>query len=108
MICSWQFLTEFRNFTLTVVPRTATRQPCFFGSHTISSEEGPQQGDPLDPLLFCNRIHTLLSSLASELNLGYVDDVTLGGPVDTVASDPRRRDCQGGRQNGANPELLQM
>jgi len=87
MICSWQFLTEFRNFTLTVVPRTATRQPCFFGSHTISSEEGPQQGDPLDPLLFCNTIHTLLSSLASELNLGYVDDVTLGGPVDTVASD---------------------
>jgi len=59
----------------------------FFGSHTISSEEGPQQGYPLGPLLFCNTIQTLLSSLASELNLGYLDDVTLGGPADTVASD---------------------
>ena len=59
----------------------------FFGSNTISSEEGPQQGDPLGPLLFCNTIQPLLTSLASELNLGYLDDVTLGGPVDTVASD---------------------
>jgi len=59
----------------------------FFGSHTILSEEGPQQGDPLGPLLFCNTVQPLLSSLASELNLGYLDDVTLGGPVDTVASD---------------------
>ena len=87
MTCFWRFLTEFRNFTLTAVPRRATRQPCFFGSHTILYEEGPQQGDPLSPLLFCNTVQPLLSSLASELNLGYFDDVTLGGPVDTVASD---------------------
>jgi len=59
----------------------------FFGSHTILSEEGPQQGDPLGPLLFCNTVQPLLSSLASELNLGYLDDVTLGGPVDTVAAE---------------------
>ena len=72
---------------LTAVPRTATRQLCFFGSHTILSEEGPQQGDPLGPLLFCNTVQPLLSSLASELNLGYLDDVTLGGPVDTVAAE---------------------
>ena len=59
----------------------------FFGSHTILSEEGPQQGDPLGPLLFRNTIQPLISSLASELNLGYLDDVTLGGPVDTVAAE---------------------
>ena len=59
----------------------------FFGSYTISSEEGPQQGDPLGPLLFCNTIQPLLTSLDSELNLDYLDDVTLGGPVDAVASD---------------------
>ena len=59
----------------------------FYGSYVISSEEGPQQGDPLGPLLFCNTIQPLLSSLNSELNLGYLDDITLAGPADTVASD---------------------
>ena len=59
----------------------------FYGSFVIPSEEGPQQGDPLGPLLFCNTIRTLLSSLSSELNLGYLDDVTLAGPAVTVASD---------------------
>ena len=59
----------------------------FYGSFIISSEEGPQQGDSLGPLLFCNTIQALLSSLSSELNLGYLDDVTLAGPADTVASN---------------------
>jgi len=59
----------------------------FYGSYIISSEEGPQQGNPLSPLLFSNTIQPLLSSLSSELNLGYLDDVTLAGPADTVASD---------------------
>jgi len=59
----------------------------FYGSFIISYEEGPQQGDPLGPLLFCNTIQPLLSSLSSELNLGYLDDVTMAGPADTVASD---------------------
>ena len=52
----------------------------FFGSHIIESQEGPQQGDPLGPLLFCNTIQPLLDSLRSTLTLGYLDDVTLGGP----------------------------
>jgi len=37
--------------------------------------------------LFCNTIHPLLSSLQAHLTLGFLDDVTLGGPVKTVASD---------------------
>ena len=48
---------------------------------------GPQQGDPLGPLFFANTIQPLLCSLQSELNLGYLNDLTLGGPVDSVASD---------------------
>ena len=50
-------------------------------------EEGPQQGDPIGPILFSNTLHRVLSSLQAELNIGYLDDVTLGGPVETVASD---------------------
>jgi len=59
----------------------------FFGPYIVSSEEGAQQGDPIGPLLFCNTIRRMLSLLEASLNLGYLDDVTLGGTVKTVASD---------------------
>jgi len=59
----------------------------FHGPFTFSSEEGPQQGDPLGPLLFSNCIHPMLKSMESMLKCGYLDDVTLGGPVETVAQD---------------------
>jgi len=62
----------------------------FHGQYTISTEEGSQQGDPVGPLLFCNTIQPLLSSLDSDVKLGFLDDVTLGGPVDTVAADVAR------------------
>jgi len=32
----------------------------YFGSFTLMSDEGPQQGDPMGPLLFSNAIHPLL------------------------------------------------
>ena len=51
------------------------------------SDEGAQQGDPIGPLLFCNTIHPVLSSLEASLKLGYLDDVNLGVTVKTVASD---------------------
>ena len=51
------------------------------------SEEGPQQGDPLGPLLSSLTIHPLLMSLKSELRIGFLDDVTLGGPEDVVSED---------------------
>lgn len=59
----------------------------FFGPYIVFSEEGAQQGDPIGPLLFSNTIHPVLSSLEASLNLGYLDDVTLGGTINTVASD---------------------
>ena len=59
----------------------------YFGSHVILSQEGPQQGDPLGPLLFCSIIHPLITSLSSDLTLGYLDDLTLAGPQSVVAAD---------------------
>jgi len=44
----------------------------YYGQYIIMSQEGPQQGDPLGPLLFCNTIHPLLESLDSVLRLGYL------------------------------------
>ena len=47
---------------------------------------GAQQGDPLGPLLFCLAVHELLSALKSELALGYLDDIEIGGDVRTVST----------------------
>jgi len=58
-----------------------------FNEHVIISEEGPQQGDPLGPMLFCLTIHPLLLRLKSEIRIGFLDDVTLGGPENVVSYD---------------------
>jgi len=42
------------------------------------------------PLQFCNTIQPLLSSLHSDLKLGFINDMPLGGPVDTVVADVAR------------------
>ena len=61
------------------------------------SQEGPQQGDPPRPLLFCNSVHPLLTSLNSDLTLGYLDDLTLAGSEQTVVSDVHRVMETGGK-----------
>ena len=58
-----------------------------FGTRIIMSEEGPQQGDPRGLLLFCLTIHPLLMSIKSELRIGFLDDVTLGGPEEVLSED---------------------
>jgi len=53
-------------------------------------QEGPQQGDPLGPLLFSITLQPLLDSLISELTLGYLDDLTVGDNQTKVAADVLR------------------
>ena len=74
-------------------------QPSFlyFGSHVILSQEGPQQGDPLGPLLFCSTIHPLITSLSSDLTLGYLDGLTLAGPQSVVAADIQQVMAEGSK-----------
>ena len=83
---------------LNCTPTVTHPKPSFlyFGQHTILSQEGPHQGDPLGPLQFCDTIQPLLTSLESELTLDYLDDVTLGGPQDVVISDIQRITTEGG------------
>ena len=57
----------------------AENSTLLFNEFKISSEEGPQQGDPLGPLLFALTIHPILQSLVSEFKTGYLDDVAAGG-----------------------------
>jgi hypothetical protein len=81
-----------------------------FADRTILSREGPQQGDPLGPGLFCNTVQPLLQSLSSELDEGYMDDLTLGGPESQVARDVevvrRRGEEIGLRLNGKKCEYI--
>ena len=58
-----------------------------FGDHEVLSSEGPQQGDPLGPLMFSITIQPILDKLNSELVIGYLDDITIGGGVHQVAAD---------------------
>jgi len=58
-----------------------------YGNHIILSREGNQQGDPLSSLEFCDALQPTLSSLKSDIRLGFMDDVTLHGKVDVVAAD---------------------
>ena len=52
-----------------------------YDQHIIASQEGVQQGDPLGPLLFCLTIQPILNSLESNLLLGYLDDIYIGGEM---------------------------
>src|SRR6218665_3289897 len=58
-----------------------------FGHLLLQSETGPQQGDPLGPLLFSLPLQPMLQALESELKIGFLDDITLGGEAGRVAHD---------------------
>ena len=68
---------------------SAYRNPSylFFDNNIVESAEGVQQGDSLGPLLFSLTIHHLLSHLAAELKVFYLDDGTLGGTIEEVVGD---------------------
>ena len=63
---------------------------CFGSQDVIQSKEGVQQGDPLGPFLFSLSINDTVKSVKSPLNLWYLDDGTIGGPVPQVIQDYKR------------------
>jgi len=50
-------------------------------------EQGPQQGDPLGPLLFCLTVMALVKRIKSQCNIWYMDDGTMGDDVNTLLAD---------------------
>src|SRR6218665_31169 len=58
-----------------------------FGGYSFQSRMGPQQGDRLEPLLFCLPLQPIVLQAGSSLAFGYLDDLTLGGRAETVAAD---------------------
>ncbi|GAV00321.1 hypothetical protein RvY_11188 [Ramazzottius varieornatus] len=58
-----------------------------YGQHILASARGVQQGDPLGPMPFCLAIEVLTNKLTSPLNLGYLDDGTIGGDCSKVLAD---------------------
>ena len=60
------------------------------GKNTLRSATGVQQGDPAGPALFCIGTKQLTDSLSSELSIGYLDDITLAGPLQQVLDDIQR------------------
>ena len=58
--------------------------------HSITSSTGVQQGDPIGPLLFAHAVDQIANGVASELNVWYLDDATIGGSPESVLSDVQR------------------
>src|SRR6218665_3711205 len=58
-----------------------------FGPFVVRSQMGPQQGDPLGPLLFCLPLQPVLRSMRSGFRIDYLDDLSLGGKKDDVRQD---------------------
>ena len=84
--CPWR--TEFlTSIMFSVIQHITIRLSCSMVLIWSFSQECPQQGDPLGPLLFCNTIHPLLQSLEENLSLGFLGDLSLGGPESVVADD---------------------
>ena len=61
-----------------------------FQGHQVGSCEGNQQGDPLGPLQYAVTSQPILDAIESELVLGYLDDLTLGGAANVLVADMER------------------
>ena len=59
----------------------------FCGDHTIASEEGVQQGDPLGPLLFCLTIQPFITKLPSDFSIFYLDVLVFDQVLRNILSE---------------------
>lgn len=79
-----KYFPELLAFAQSTIGQTSVLK---FGEFTVQSAEGAQQGDPLGPLYFCLAFKELLQDRMSELVLGFLDDVAIGGDAACVLKD---------------------
>jgi len=65
-----------------------------YGNDTVKSREGPEQSDPLGPLMFCITIKPLLRLLQSALRIEFLDDLTIGGQLDNEGRRDDKKEKQ--------------
>ena len=68
----------------------ATSNHLVIGNETILSDSGVQQGNPLGPILFALAVDEIARSVRSPINIWCLDDVTIGGSVESVCEDLRQ------------------
>ena len=64
--------------------------PLFIGDSKIMSQTGIQQGDPLSALLFSLTVDFAARAADTDINVWYLDDGTLAGPMPSVVSSVHR------------------
>ena len=60
----------------------ATSRNLVIGNETILSKTGVQQGDQIGPVLFAIAVDEIARSVRSPINIWYLADATIGGPVE--------------------------
>ena len=72
--------------------------PLYIGDSKIRSRTGIQQGDPLSSLLFSLAIDSVSKGITTDINIWYLDDATIGGPVEEVTNNIQRIKSQLGEK----------
>ena len=62
----------------------------FFGDSLLSSQVGPQQGDPEAPPLFCDVTIDMINGLNSSLNIWYLDDGAIADTWEVALEDLKK------------------
>ena len=62
----------------------------FGGGNSCRSQTGGPQGDPLGPAMFALAVDPCARAVTAPLNVWYLDDGTIAGPVDVVVDDLQR------------------
>ena len=75
--------------------------PLYIGGSKIWSRSGIQQGDPLSSLLFSLAIDDVCNVASTDINVWYLDDGTVGGPPEQVASATLRIKNRLGREDSS-------
>ena len=61
------------------------------GNETILFETGVKQADPVEPVLFALALDEIAIGVRSPNNIWYLDDATIGGPLESFCKDLRRK-----------------